>query len=650
MKRLSLFVAAMLFAVCSFAQLSIWNGSADLWTRGAGTQTSPYQIESAEQLAFIAEMVNAGVTTYENTYFKLMTNIDLNDLTWVPIGSSETNCFKGHLDGNNKTIFNNTSALFDYITDADIHRVDVEMEGIIGKKAIQSTINNCQYTGHRSMIGKAELTSISNCTSHIEIENVDIIHSAGIVDSTYACIVEDCYVEGYINSTRYSVSSYPLLVNCSYSGLCKKMSVGGICAVSKGSKYNRCLSNCVVYGDPEYTIYCAGILGVSCLDTITYCSNTAASSGLFGASYKETSGVSGGTFYLVYDEICHSGIIGVDALPDESGYPESNQTTHIRNSYTINESIYVINYVATRNANYGNLYTSLKPSFSNSYTSKDKTEAAMKSVSFPIILNTDSTVFIKDNYGVNDGYPIYKNQVYPVTTVADNIGFTSAQLNGNLYVENADSIGFEYKEKADATHWYRSVTATTSNTPVSHTISDLITGTEYVFRLWVEKEGVRYFGDTVSFTTLACRDEVTPISATICNGAEYVWADQTLTQAGQYRDTLTSSLGCDSIVELTLMVLPTNDLNKYDTIPTGETYDFYGEILDETGIYYHYVPAGTYCNLIILHLQVGESEGPQTAIDNIEDRATLPQKLLHDGQIYILRSDKTYTTTGAEVK
>ena len=38
------------------------------------------------------------------------------------------------------------------------------------------------------------------------------------------------------------------------------------------------------------------------------------------------------------------------------------------------------------------------------------------------------------------------------------------------------------------------------------------------------------------------------------------------------------------------------------------------------------------------------------SIDNIEDRATLPQKLLHDGQIYILRSDKTYTTTGAEVK
>ena len=86
MKRLSLFVATMLFAVCSFAQLSIWNGSADLLTIGAGTQTSPYQIESAEQLAFIAEMVNAGVTTYENTYFKLMTNIDLNDLTWVPIG------------------------------------------------------------------------------------------------------------------------------------------------------------------------------------------------------------------------------------------------------------------------------------------------------------------------------------------------------------------------------------------------------------------------------------------------------------------------------------------------------------------------------------------------------------------------------------
>ena len=123
MKRFYSFLLTLCVSCTLFAQLSIWNGSSDIWTKGAGTETSPFLIESAEQLAFISDMVNGGVTTYENTYFKLMKNIDLNNLTWVPIGYSEERAFKGNIDGNNKTITNNTVALFEYITNAHINRL-----------------------------------------------------------------------------------------------------------------------------------------------------------------------------------------------------------------------------------------------------------------------------------------------------------------------------------------------------------------------------------------------------------------------------------------------------------------------------------------------------------------------------------------------
>ena len=122
-----------------------------------------------------------------------------------------------------------------------------------------------------------------------------------------------------------------------------------------------------------------------------------------------------------------------------------------------------------------------------------------------------------------------------------------------------------------------------------------------------------------------------------------------LTQADSYRDTLTSIFGCDSIVELTLNVLPTNNIDKYDTIPTGNSYDFYGEILTETGTYHHYVPAGAYCNLLILHLQVGESEEPSAVIMNASDDSNIPNKLLRDSQLFILRDGKTYNVQGQEV-
>ena len=41
---------------------------------------------------------------------------------------------------------------------------------------------------------------------------------------------------------------------------------------------------------------------------------------------------------------------------------------------------------------------------------------------------------------------------------------------------------------------------------------------------------------------------------------------------------------------------------------------------------------------------------PATAVDNVSADGTIPQKIVRDGQVYILRNGKTYTTTGVEVK
>ena len=41
---------------------------------------------------------------------------------------------------------------------------------------------------------------------------------------------------------------------------------------------------------------------------------------------------------------------------------------------------------------------------------------------------------------------------------------------------------------------------------------------------------------------------------------------------------------------------------------------------------------------------------PATAVDNVSADGTTPQKIVRDGQVYILRDGKTYTTTGIEVK
>ena len=43
------------------------------------------------------------------------------------------------------------------------------------------------------------------------------------------------------------------------------------------------------------------------------------------------------------------------------------------------------------------------------------------------------------------------------------------------------------------------------------------------------------------------------------------------------------------------------------------------------------------------------AEGESQGLHDLESE-TKPTKLIRDGQVYILRGDKTYSTTGAEVK
>ncbi len=66
-------VITTIFLVCGVnaQSVSTWDGTSEIWTQGSGTEANPYLIQNAQQLAYIAEMVNGGVTHYENTYFKL---------------------------------------------------------------------------------------------------------------------------------------------------------------------------------------------------------------------------------------------------------------------------------------------------------------------------------------------------------------------------------------------------------------------------------------------------------------------------------------------------------------------------------------------------------------------------------------------------
>ncbi len=85
---------------------SVWDGeSLEQPTAGTGYSSNPYWIENAAQLAWLAVNYNStaslqsGFQTWQQAYYILKADIDLNDKAWTPIGNRDV-AFKGHFDGN----------------------------------------------------------------------------------------------------------------------------------------------------------------------------------------------------------------------------------------------------------------------------------------------------------------------------------------------------------------------------------------------------------------------------------------------------------------------------------------------------------------------------------------------------------------------
>ena len=186
MKKLFTTIIALLLTLNAFA-LDVWNGSASPWTQGDGSLNNPYLIETASNLAYLAEKVNEGyqaqgMEVFKNTYFLLTDDLDLNNINWTPIGNVdyvnttlEGFYFAGVFDGwyhNIDHLKIQTSAslagLFaglggewcgiigqnDYgqikhlsVTNGDITSTGFGVGGIVGAIAGDGTVSQCSFSG-----------------------------------------------------------------------------------------------------------------------------------------------------------------------------------------------------------------------------------------------------------------------------------------------------------------------------------------------------------------------------------------------------------------------------------------------------------------------------------------------------------------------
>jgi gliding motility-associated-like protein len=89
----------------------------------------------------------------------------------------------------------------------------------------------------------------------------------------------------------------------------------------------------------------------------------------------------------------------------------------------------------------------------------------------------------------------------------------------------------------------------------------------------------------VTLTLTVIPTSATAISQSICSNTTATFNGHTLSTAGIYKDTLTNAAGCDSFVTLTLTVVQTSASSLSQTICGNEVYSFAGQALSASGVY-----------------------------------------------------------------
>lgn len=159
--------------------LSIWGGSASEGFKfGDGTENNPYLISTGEELAYLAEQVNAG-TTFEETYFQIAADIDLNNKEWTPIGNA-SNSFKGVIDGAGHTIANAVIT----ITNTNNNVETYGIFGTIGGGTQETLIKNIEFNNIQVNFNVTRTISSNSYGYKIGIVTGAIYNNASIKNVT----------------------------------------------------------------------------------------------------------------------------------------------------------------------------------------------------------------------------------------------------------------------------------------------------------------------------------------------------------------------------------------------------------------------------------------------------------------------------------
>ena len=468
MKKLVTTVITILLTLNALAS-DVWDGTASPWTQGTGTIDNPYLIETAANLAYLAQKVNEGyqaqgMEVFRLTYFLMTDDLDLNNINWTPIGninmSMQGYYFAGIFDGWYHTIDNlriqtdaDVCGLFgglggewsgilgddNYgqikhlsVTNANIISTGTGVGGIVGGVANDGLVYQCSFEG---------TISVSN--------NGSFCGAGGIVAAAAEnARIEQCSFHGSINATNNG-------------GFTAAGGAGGIVGIAmNNAKILQCYNTGSITASAMFISVAAGIVGATLQEnevTIEKCYNV----GTVSATTK------GGIFGMI--------------SPINPTKEETSLT--VTNCFYLN--------TCGGNTNYGT----------------SKTSAEMKTEEFKNTIDEYAHAFVMDN-GTNNGYPIHSFVDY-ILGFATNVTHNSATISADLHQGNDHfaEVKFIYYDIEDgAINEMHNVVVDYAE-HVELVLEDLISETDYGFMISLKFDDGRYIVCSPHYFTTGVNDD-----------------------------------------------------------------------------------------------------------------------------------------------
>ncbi len=228
---------------------------------GQGTETSPYLITSAKDLAYLAKQ--SQTNTFAGKYFKQTADIDLKSHLWQPIGLNNSYAFAGNYNGEFYKIYNiridttsNGVGLFGKTSNAKLTNISIqnmEVKGsvasvgaIVGFFNNNSLIANC-VVDNITIQGTDQIGGVVGCAFYSEIKQCAVMRSELHGATNVGSILGDGY-----NSSLVDCNAVNIIITCTTGGVvCDNTATQGEITIAStyGSGTLNGTETKVMYGD-----------------------------------------------------------------------------------------------------------------------------------------------------------------------------------------------------------------------------------------------------------------------------------------------------------------------------------------------------------------------------------------------------------------